>query len=191
MIELARFCEFSSLFLQTAFHSFIFTHLLFGGIAPNIFGDAHATKMRAAHATEMCGLRAFMSLLPSNSTRSLRGLSRLCRLTPSASTPAANSSWRSVELRGSNQTNAAILASNQRQTKSTILKPKLAGDTFESATGCCQEFVISSVLAFVFGLHRRVRIVFKSLIVQLLDSARSAGGLFSLFQTAHRSANGA
>ena len=83
MIELAGFCEFSSLFLQTAFHSFIFTHLLFGGIAPNIFGDAHATKMRAAHATEMCGLRAFMSLLPSNSTRSLRGLSRLCRLTPS------------------------------------------------------------------------------------------------------------
>jgi len=83
MIELAPFCEFSSLFLQTAFHNFIFTHLLFGGIAPNIFGDAHATKMRAAHATEMCGLRALMSLLPSNSTRSLRGLARLCRLTPS------------------------------------------------------------------------------------------------------------
>ena len=74
MIELTRFCGFSSLFLQTAFHNFIFTHLLFLGIAPNIFGDAHATKMRAAHATEMCGLRALMSLLPSNSTRSLSGL---------------------------------------------------------------------------------------------------------------------
>jgi hypothetical protein len=49
--------------------------------------------------------------------------------------PQRHSSRRSSEFGGSNQTNATILASNQRQTKSAIFKWDLAGDTLESSTG--------------------------------------------------------